>query len=516
MHKRALISVSDKCGIVGLAQAFVRAGIEVVSTGGTLKQLVSAGVPATSISDVTGFPEILDGRVKTLHPAVHAGLLARRDNSAHMSALDENGLSTIDYVVVNLYPFSETIADPKVVLDDAIEQIDIGGPSMLRSAAKNWKDVVVVSDVVDYKRVITTLDAGKEFSDDVRLAFAAKTFRHTAAYDAIIAQYLSAEVGEVFPEQLTVTYNKVQDLRYGENPHQAAAFYAEGGELSEATSLVAANKLHGKDMSYNNINDADAAIAVVSEFAGPAVVAVKHTNPCGVGLGVSIADAYQRAFESDPISIFGGIIACNREVDVATAERMSELFLEVIIAPGFAVDASDILMQKPSLRLLKMPSLDGVSARTQRHVTTDVRGGLLVQDRDAELESGEPMNVVTDRAPTEEELDQLRFAWSVVKHVKSNAIVLATDDGTVGVGAGQTNRVGAARIAIEQAGLRARGSVMASDAFFPMPDTIEIAAEAGITAIVQPGGSIRDSDCIEAANKFGIAMVCTGVRHFKH
>lgn len=513
--KRALISVSDKTGIVELAQALVRHDIEVVSTGGTHKLLQEAGVPVTNISDITGFPEIMDGRVKTLHPNIHGGLLAIRANESHMSAIEGLGIKPIDYVIVNLYPFQATIEKENVTFEDAIENIDIGGPSMLRAAAKNYQDVAVVVDSSDYARVIDALD-NNPLTREEKLTLATKVFRHTAAYDALISQYLSKVTGDEFPERLTLTYEKVQDLRYGENPHQQAAFYAEPGAALH--TIAGAVQLHGKELSYNNINDANAALSIVQEFTEPAVVAIKHTNPCGVGISETIYQAYMKAYEADPVSIFGGIVALNREVDADTAQKMSELFLEIILAPSYSAEALEILQQKKNLRVMTvaMTPQGGIAALGTPRTTLKVQGGLLIQDLDAKTVTEEEVKVVTKRQPTSEEMKQLLFAWKVVKHVKSNAIVLAREDRTVGVGAGQMNRVGAAKIAIEQAGELAQGSVLASDAFFPMADTVQAAVAAGVTAIVQPGGSIKDADSIAAADEAGIAMIFTSVRHFKH
>lgn len=513
--KRALISVSDKTGIVEFASALAKAGVEIISTGGTKTLLEQNGVPVIGISDVTGFPEILDGRVKTLHPAVHSGLLAIRDSEAHRRQMQELGLGYIDLVVVNLYPFAATIAKPDVTYEEAIENIDIGGPTMLRSAAKNHAFVTVVVDAADYETVLEEIRQSGDTTLETRRRLAAKVFRHTAAYDALISEYLTRQTGERFPEKYTVTYEKVQDLRYGENPHQQAAFYRK--PLAQPGNITTAEQLHGKELSYNNINDANAALQIVKEFDQPAVVAVKHMNPCGVGIGATILEAYRKAYEADPTSIFGGIVAANREIDAETARLMHEIFLEIVIAPGFSQEALDILTKKKNIRLLKLGDAfaQGRTAESYHNVTS-VEGGMLVQDNDNLQIDASNLKVVTERAPTEEELKQLLFGWKVVKHVKSNAIVLVKDDMTIGVGAGQMNRVGAARIAIEQAGEKAKGSVLASDAFFPMGDTVELAAQAGITAIIQPGGSIKDEESIAAANKYGIAMVFTGVRHFKH
>lgn len=512
--RRALISVSDKTGIVDFARELAGLGVEIISTGGTASLLEREGIPVIGISDVTGFPEILDGRVKTLHPAVHSGLLAIRDNEEHRRTMEELGLGYIDFVIVNLYPFQQTIAKPDVGYEEAVENIDIGGPTMLRSAAKNHAFVTVVVDAADYAGVLQEIKEGGDTTLETRKRLAAKVFRHTAAYDALIGDYLSQQAGEQLPERFTVTYEKIQDLRYGENPHQRAAFYRK--PLAGKGDLTTAEQLHGKELSYNNINDANAALAIVKEFDEPAVVAVKHMNPCGVGIGTTVAEAYRKAYESDPTSIFGGIVAANRTVDAETAGMLSELFLEIVLAPDFTPEALGILTRKKNIRLLKLGEWSRAAERKPEWLVTSVAGGMLVQESDVLSVEASELKVVTDRQPTEEELKQLLFGWKVVKHVKSNAIVLAKDNMTIGVGAGQMNRVGAARIAVEQAGDKARGAVLASDAFFPMGDTVELAAKAGITAIIQPGGSIRDEESIAAANANGIAMVFTGVRHFKH
>ncbi|RZT16563.1 bifunctional phosphoribosylaminoimidazolecarboxamide formyltransferase/IMP cyclohydrolase [Fictibacillus sp. BK138] len=509
--KRALVSVSNKEGLLPFAEKLASHGVEIISTGGTKKALEEAGIPVIGISEVTGFPEIMDGRVKTLHPKIHGGLLAVRDNETHKQAMHENEIAPIDLVVVNLYPFKETIAKEDTTFSDAIENIDIGGPSMLRSAAKNHAYVTVVVDPKDYETVAGELESVGSVSEETRRRLAAKTFRHTAAYDALIAEYLTAAVEEEHPESFTVTFEKKQDLRYGENPHQKAAFYAN--PLAGSLSLTNAEQLHGKELSYNNINDADAALSIVKEFSDPAVVAVKHMNPCGVGTGSTVLEAYTRAFEADPVSIFGGIIASNTEIDAETAEKLAEIFLEIIIAPSFTDEALEILTKKKNIRLLKLDFTDGKGIA--KKVTT-VSGGMLVQDEDVYGLDDANVTIPTKRQPTEQEWKDLKLAWKVVKHVKSNAIVLAKDEMTVGVGAGQMNRVGAAKIAIEQAGERAKGSALGSDAFFPMDDTVEAAARAGVTAIIQPGGSIKDEDSIKKADEHGITMVFTGVRHFRH
>lgn len=510
--RRVLISVSDKTGVVELARRLAAAGVEILSTGGTARTLREAGVAVRDVSDFTGFPEILDGRVKTLHPRVHGGILALRDREEHLRQMAEQGLEPIDAVVVNLYPFRETVSRPGANFEEIVEQIDIGGPSLIRAAAKNHRYVAVVVDPADYGRLAEAAEGGAPLSGDERLALAAKAFRHTAAYDAVIARYLTGRAGVRFPEQLTLTYDLAQTLRYGENPHQPGAFYRE--PFAGPSTLAGARQLHGKELSYNNLLDADAAVRLVREFDGPAAVAIKHTNPCGVGWGDTLAEAFAEAYEADPVSIFGGIVAVNRSLDGETARRMKEIFLEIVIAPAFTPEALEILTAKKNLRLLEIPGL--AEAGTEGDFVRTVSGGLLIQGPDEAPVDPKSWRPVTKRAPTEEELGRLALAWRVVKHVKSNAIVLVNGRRTVGVGAGQMNRVGAARIAIAQAGDLARGSVLASDAFFPMPDTVEEAAKAGVTAIVQPGGSIRDEESIRAADEAGIAMVFTGIRHFRH
>jgi phosphoribosylaminoimidazolecarboxamide formyltransferase/IMP cyclohydrolase len=509
--KRALVSVSNKDGIIPFVTELVEQGIEVISTGGTKSLLQQNGVKVTGISEVTGFPEIMDGRVKTLHPNIHGGLLAVRSNPDHMKQLEENSILPIDLVVVNLYPFKETISKQDVTFDDAIENIDIGGPTMLRSAAKNHQDVAVVVDPADYAEVLEQIKSEQEVTIATKQKLAAKVFRHTASYDALIAEYLTNAVGEEDPETVTYTFEKKQSLRYGENPHQKATFYKK--PLASNVSIAEAEQVHGKELSYNNIKDADAALQIVREFKQPAAVAVKHMNPCGVGTGETIFEAFTRAYEADPTSIFGGIIALNHEVDKETAHKLHEIFLEIVIAPSFDKEALEILTFKKNLRLL---TLDVLGAEKQDQQITSIHGGLLVQDEDTLSFDDAKITIPTKREPTEQEWEDLKLAWKVVKHVKSNAIVLTKNQMTVGVGAGQMNRVGAAKIAIEQAGAHAEGSAMGSDAFFPMNDTVEAAAKAGVTAIIQPGGSIKDEDSIQKADEYGITMVFTGVRHFKH
>ena len=514
MKKRALISVSDKIGILEFAKELLTTGFEIISTGGTKKALEEAGIATLGIEEVTGFPEMMDGRVKTLHPLIHGGLLGRRDLQTHLDAMTEHGITPIDVVVVNLYPFKDTISKTDVTEADAIENIDIGGPSMLRSAAKNFAAVTVLVDPADYQQVATELKTEGETTLATRKALAAKVFRHTAAYDALIAGYLTELVDETQPEKLTLTYDLKQSLRYGENSHQKAAFYQDA--LPVTYSIAAAKQLHGKELSYNNIKDADAALRIAREFDEPAVVALKHMNPCGIGTAATIEEAYDFAYDADPVSIFGGILVANREIDLATAEKMHKLFLEIIIAPAFAPEAFEVLSAKKNLRLMTLDFSEKNQTTASEKVS--VLGGLLVQDQDVIKETPQAWQVVTKRQPTAEELTALAFAWKAVKHVKSNAIVLANHHQTVGIGAGQMNRVGSVKIAIQQAEAadKMAGAVLASDAFFPMGDSVTYAAEHGIKAIIQPGGSIKDQQSIEAADEAGIAMVFTDVRHFRH
>jgi phosphoribosylaminoimidazolecarboxamide formyltransferase/IMP cyclohydrolase len=505
MKKRALISVSDKSGVLEFAKGLIAQGYEIVSTGGTYELLKSEG--AINISEVTGFPEIMDGRVKTLHPAIHGGLLARRDVPAHMETLAAHKINTIDIVAVNLYPFKQTISKQGVTEEEAIENIDIGGPSMLRSAAKNHASVAVIVDPSDYEKILSEISNGG-IKIETKKNLAAKAFRHTAAYDALIAAYFTKEP---YPEKLTLTYEIKQPLRYGENPHQGAALYSDP---IPGDTIIAARQLHGKELSYNNIADADVTLSMVKEFEMPAAVAVKHQNPCGVGIGETIAEAYARAYEADPVSIFGGIVALNREVDAACAEQLSEIFLEIIIAPSFSEDALKILCKKKNLRLLQIDMAK--KSDTPEQKISAVSGGLLIQEKDIASFDTATLSFPTKRKPTDAQLKTAKFAWTCVKYVKSNGILIARDNMTVGIGPGQTNRVGAAKIAIGDAGERAKGAVLASDAFFPMPDTVEEAAKAGIEVIIQPGGSVKDNDSVEACDKHNIAMIFTGIRHFKH
>ena len=509
---RALISVSDKTGVVDFAKALSELGVEIISTGGTHQRLADNGIKVMGISEVTGFPECLDGRVKTLHPAVHGGILAMRDKPEHMKQLEDLKIETIDIVAINLYPFKETILKSGVTLEEAIENIDIGGPTMLRSAAKNHRDVVVICDPADYKKVIEELKQSNSVSMDTKYRLALKVFQHTAAYDAMISDYLRKQIGAELPDNLTLTFEKVQDLRYGENPHQNACYYKEIQAAEGA--LVNAVQLHGKELSFNNINDTQGALATLKEFEEPTVVAVKHANPCGVGTGFDILSAYNKAYECDPTSIFGGIVAANRTIDAGTAEEMSKIFLEIVIAPDFTEDALEILTQKKNIRLLK---LEGILKKVEGQIDIKkVSGGLLVQDTDDILFDEDEMKVVTDRIPTEREMEDMTLAMKVVKHIKSNGIVIAKDNKTLGIGPGQVNRIWAVENAIKQSNFPLQDSVLASDAFFPFDDCVTAAAAAGVTAIIQPGGSVRDEESIKKANELGIAMVFTGVRHFKH
>jgi len=518
---RALLSVSDKTGLVDFARALSQQGVELLSTGGTAKTIREAGLTVIEVADYTGFPEMLDGRVKTLHPKVHGGILARRDLPEHVSAMEKHGLPYIDLVCVNLYPFRETIAKPDCTLAEAIENIDIGGPAMVRSSAKNHAFVTILTDPADYLAVLAEMAAGDgAVSDATRFSLAVKAFDHTAAYDGAIANYLGAIVEngkpEGFPRTFNLQFKKAQSLRYGENPHQSAAFYVAPTELDEA-SISTARQLQGKELSYNNISDADAALECVKEFyAAPTCVIVKHANPCGVAYGKNLLEAYDRAYQTDPESAFGGIIAFNGELDGATAHAIVERqFVEVIIAPKVTQDAIDIIAAKKNVRLLECG--EWPAKPRKRLDYKRVNGGLLVQDADLIMHDG--LNVVTQRNPTATEMSDILFAMRVAKFVKSNAIVYVREKVTIGIGAGQMSRINSARIAAmkaEHANLLVRKSVMASDAFFPFRDGIDAAAEIGITAVVQPGGSMRDEEVIAAADEHGMAMVFTKIRHFRH
>lgn len=508
---KALVSVSDKRGVVEFATALVEMGWEIISTSGTLAALRASGLKVTNISDVTGFPEICEGRVKTLHPKVHGGLLARRDKEEHMEALAENGIETIDMVCVNLYPFESTIAKEGVTMEEAVENIDIGGPSMLRSAAKNFASVSVVCDPNDYELVLDEIRESGNTKPETRLMLSAKAYTHTALYDSHIATYMRKAAG--LDEKLFLSFDAVQSLRYGENPHQQASFYRAGEEVSY--SVAFAKQLGGKELSYNNIQDANAALQIVREFSEPFCVGLKHMNPCGAGVGKDIAEAWKRAYEADKVSIYGGIVAMNRPLTKEVAEMMKPIFLEIVMAPKFEPEALEVFASKKNLRLLEV-KMDGVKAPQKQYV--GVTGGLLVQDADMQCLDVTAEMCVTERKPSAGELQDMNFGWKVVKHVKSNAIVVVKDGMTLGVGAGQMNRVGSAEIALNEAKAAGvtEGLVLASDGFLPFDDTVELASKYGVAAIVQPGGSIRDEDAIRKANEKGIAMLFTGMRHFKH
>jgi len=519
MHrvKQALISVSDKEGVVELAGQLAALGVKLLSTGGTAKLLQQSGIAVTEVSDYTGFPEMLDGRVKTLHPKVHGGLLARRDLPEHMDAIARHGIGAIDLLVVNLYPFQQTVSRLDCTLDDAIENIDIGGPAMLRAAAKNHDGVAVVVDPHDYRRVLAEIREHGVVSSTLRFELARKVFAHTAQYDGAIANYLGSVrpdgVHDAYPQTLTVQFEKVQSMRYGENPHQTAAFYRDA--RASAGTLAHYRQLQGKELSYNNIADADAAWECVKTFDAAACVIVKHANPCGVALGTDCGEAYAKAFATDPTSAFGGIIAFNRPLDGPTAEQVSRQFVEVLIAPGFDEDARRVFAAKQNVRVLEIPL-----ARSSNHLDLKrVGGGLLAQSPDERNLRPEELRVVTKRTPTDAQLRDLMFAWRVAKYVKSNAIVFCGDTRTLGVGAGQMSRIDSARIAsikAAQAQLALAGSVVASDAFFPFRDGLDVVVDAGAVAVIQPGGSVRDDEVIAAADARGVAMVFTGVRHFRH
>ena len=517
--KRALISVSDKTGIVDFAKKLTELEIEIVSTGGTYKTLHQAGIPVISVSDVTGFPECLDGRVKTLHPNIHAGLLAMRSNPEHMKQIKELNIDPIDILVINLYPFKQTILKDGVSLEDAIENIDIGGPAMLRAAAKNYQDVSVITDPSDYSKVIDEIKENGKVSVKTNFYLAAKVFNHTSHYDTVIANYLRDKAGiEKYPDTISITFEKLQDMRYGENPHQKAAFYKEIGPCSGL--LTSIEQLHGKELSFNNINDTHGALELLKEYSEPTVVACKHSNPCGVACANNIYDAYVKAYNTDPVSIFGGIVCANREIDEKTAQEISKIFLEIVLAPSFTKEALDILTKKKNIRLLKLSNLE-MKQPENAYDIKKVSGGMLIQDIDNRILNEDDLKVVTKRKPTQKEMEDLIFTWKIVKYAKSNAIVIGKDKQSVGIGPGQVNRIWAANQAIEhgtnQLGAdTVKGAVLASDAFFPFDDCVEAAAKAGITAIIQPGGSVRDQDSIDACGKYGIAMVFTNMRHFRH
>lgn len=508
---RALVSVSDKRGVVEFAKALQDLGWQIIATGGTMTRLRESGVNVINISDVTGFPEICDGRVKTLHPKVHGGLLGRRDLPDHIRQLEENGIEFIDMVCVNLYPFEATIAKEGVTMEDAVENIDIGGPSMLRSAAKNFRDVTVVCDPSDYDKVLSEIRESGNTTLDTRLKLSAKAYTHTALYDSHIATYMRRAAG--LDEKLFLAFDQVQSLRYGENPHQQAMFYRSETEVPY--SVAYAKQLGGKELSYNNIQDANAALQIVREFDEPFAVGLKHMNPCGAAVGKDIKDAWTKAYEADKVSIYGGIVAVNRPLDGETAKLMKPIFLEIVMAPKFEPEALEVFASKKNLRLLEV-RMEKSDVKQKQYV--GVTGGLLVQDADMTCKEITADMCVTERKPDAAELADMNFGWRVVKHVKSNAIVVVKNGATVGVGAGQMNRVGSAEIALEEAKAagHTEGLVLASDGFLPFDDTVEFASKYGVTAIVQPGGSIRDEDSIKKANEKGITMLFTGMRHFKH
>ena len=509
--KRALVSVSDKTGLVEFVKGLQELGWEIIATGGTQKLLDNNGVKTIGISEVTGFPEICDGRVKTLHPKVHGGILARRDVPEHMQTLKENGIQTIELVCVNLYPFKQTIAKPDVTMEDAIENIDIGGPSMVRSAAKNWRDVNIVCDPADYAQVLDELRTNGWTSDQTRLKLSAKAYTHTAEYDMMISTYMRKQAG--LNEKLFLEYDLKQPLRYGENPHQSANFYASLEPVP--FSLASAKQLQGKELSYNNIQDANAALSVVRDFDEPFCVALKHMNPCGAAVGKTLMEAWQAAYEADKVSIYGGIVAVNRELTAEVALGMKPIFLEIVLAPSYTPEALEILSAKKNLRVMQV-DMTKTDAPVPQYIS--VCGGMLAQRQDTQVEKITADMCVTKVKPTESQLADLEFGWKIVKHIKSNAIAVVRDNHTIGVGAGQTNRVGSAEIALNEAKNAGftEGLILASDGFLPFGDTVALAAQYGVTAIVQPGGSIRDEESIQKADELGITMLFTGVRHFKH
>ena len=515
MKKRALISVSDKTGVVELARELSQLGFEIVSTGGTHKAIETAGVPVTGVSDITGFPECLDGRVKTLHPAIHAGVLAMRANEEHMRQIEELGINPIDIVVINLYPFRKTIEKEGVSFEECIENIDIGGPTMIRAAAKNWQDVAVVVDPADYEKVVCEIKENGAVSLETKATLCRKVFEHTSQYDTMIANYLRRHQGiDNLPDALTLTYEKVQEMRYGENPHQRAAFYRE--IQAPKNSLANAVQLQGKELSYNNISDTDGALDLLREFDDQiAVVGVKHGNPCGVGVADNVLDAWKLAYESDPVSIFGGIVVTNTEVDEETAKLMASIFLEIIVAPSYTEGALKALRKKKNVRVLVLDAKGGIAPFAMN--MKKVYGGLLVQDYDRKmLPDDVELKVVTKAQPTSKQMEDMLFAWKIVKHVKSNGIAIAKDNQSLGIGPGQVNRIWPTEAACERSGEKAQGAALASDAFFPFDDCVKAAAKAGISCIIQPGGSLNDQMSIDACDEAGIVMVFTGMRHFKH
>ncbi|MBS5794770.1 MAG: bifunctional phosphoribosylaminoimidazolecarboxamide formyltransferase/IMP cyclohydrolase [Clostridiales bacterium] len=516
---KALISVSDKTGIVDFAKQLEKLNIEIISTGGTYNLLKENGIKVINVSDVTGFPECLDGRVKTLHPNIHAGILAIRDNKKHMEQIEKLNISTIDIVVVNLYPFKETILKENVSLEEAIENIDIGGPTMLRSAAKNYQDVSVITSSDDYNKVLEELKNNGKVSKETNFYLSAKVFSHTAHYDTLIANYMKEKANlPKYDNTITMTFEKVQSMRYGENPHQMACFYKEIG--NNKGMLTNFKQLHGKEMSFNNVNDTNGALELLKEFEEPTIVACKHSNPCGVGSAENIYDAYIKAYNADPTSIFGGIVVSNREIDEKTAVEMNKIFLEVILAPSFTKEALDILTKKANIRLLTLDNIDKKQPKSAFDIKK-VSGGILVQDINNELLDENNLKVVTKRKPTDKEMEDLIFTWKIVKYAKSNGIALGKNKQSIGIGNGQVNRIWATKQSIEHGQemineYAVKDSVLASDAFFPFDDCVREAIKNGVTAIIQPGGSIRDEDSIKLCDEYNIAMVFTNIRHFRH
>ncbi|MBR3696973.1 MAG: bifunctional phosphoribosylaminoimidazolecarboxamide formyltransferase/IMP cyclohydrolase [Clostridia bacterium] len=514
---KALISVSDKTGIVEFAKELNNLGIEIISTGGTYKKLKEEGIDAIEISDLTGFPECLNGRVKTLHPKVHAGILAIRSNQNHMKQLSDLGIDTIDFVIVNLYPFKATIMKENVTREECIENIDIGGPTMLRSAAKNYQDVAVITDPDDYSKVLDELKTNKQVSLDTKFYLMQKVFEHTANYDSMIFNYIKEQRKDnSYPEKLTLTFEKVQEMRYGENPHQTGALYRETGKC--IGSLVTAKQLNGKELSFNNVNDTNGALELLKEFEEPTIVACKHGNPCGVGSSNNIEDAWKKAYQADKMSIFGGIVVSNRELSAQIAKEMAEMFLEVIVAPSYTDDALEILKSKKNVRILLLPEIS-VKQSENSYDIKKINGGIIVQSVDSKIYDS--FEVVTNKKPSEKELEDLLFAWKVVKYVKSNGIAVAKNKQTIGIGPGQVNRIWASKQCFEHAkeliGKDAtKGAVLASDAFFPFDDNVEAAYKSGITAIIQPGGALKDQLSIDKCNEYGISMIFTHMRHFRH
>ncbi|TJX14533.1 bifunctional phosphoribosylaminoimidazolecarboxamide formyltransferase/IMP cyclohydrolase [Tissierella creatinini] len=510
--RRALISVFYKDGIIEFAKDLIKLDWEIISTGGTSKILKDAGIKVLEVEEVTNFPEMLDGRVKTLNPFIHGGLLYRRDNEDHVEKVKEMDIQPIDMVVNNLYPFEETIKKDGVTHEEIIENIDIGGPSMIRAAAKNYQDVIVIVDPADYSKVLDELKETKDVSLKTKEYLAGKVFNYTAYYDGMISAYFN-KINEIeFPKYMALPFKHEQDLRYGENPHQSAAFYRETTKV--AGTLAGGNQLHGKELSFNNINDANGALKMLKEFTEPTVVAVKHTNPCGIGSGKDVLEAYNRAYECDPESIFGGVLAINREVEKEVAEKINSIFIEIVMAPSFSEEALEILKQKKNIRLIQIDNI--MDNNYPEYDLKKVLGGLLVQNRDTLLFNEDDLKVVTKKAPTKEEMEDLIFAWKSAKNMNSNGVVIAKDKATIGIGLGEVNRFWAVEEAIQRSKDKIKGSVLASDGFFPFSDSIEALGKAGVTAIIQPGGSLKDEEVIEAANKNNIAMILTGVRHFKH